>query len=86
MSAALEETMIASKPLPGSAEGSPPSLFDEYKQLAILEIESTKLRHTTFTAILSVSFLLPGLALQPAVGTAAISMPGLPALTLSKTV
>ncbi len=36
----------------------------EYKLLQSLELETTKLRHTTFTALISVSFLLPGLALQ----------------------
>lgn len=36
----------------------------EYKLLHTLELETTKLRHTTFTALISVSFLLPGLALQ----------------------
>jgi hypothetical protein len=62
------------------------TLFDEYKQLCVLESESTKLRHTTFTAILSVSMLLPGLALQPAVSGMAVSLPGLPDITLSKAV
>lgn len=36
----------------------------EYQLLQTLELETTKLRHTTFTALISVSFLLPGLALQ----------------------
>jgi hypothetical protein len=36
----------------------------EYELLQTLELEMTKLRHTTFTALISVSFLLPGLALQ----------------------
>lgn len=31
----------------------------EYELLQKLEIESTKIRHTTFTALLSVSFLIP---------------------------
>ncbi|ATG88582.1 hypothetical protein [Methylomonas koyamae] len=36
----------------------------EYELLMQLEIETTKMRHSTFTALLSVSFLLPGLALK----------------------
>jgi len=64
-----------------------PPLFEQYKQLANLEIESTKLRHTTFTAILAVSFLLPGLALKPEVELRAAPMlPGLAGFTLSKAV
>ena|SRR5918999_402110 len=35
-----------------------------YERLAALEIETAKQRHTTFTAILSISFLLPGFALR----------------------
>ena len=62
------------------------SLFDEYKQLCVLETETTKLRHTTFTAIVSVSMLLPGLALQPAISQSSISLPGIRTLTLSKAV
>jgi hypothetical protein len=34
----------------------------EYERLVSLEQETTKLRYTTFTAVLSVSFVLPGLA------------------------
>jgi sterol desaturase/sphingolipid hydroxylase (fatty acid hydroxylase superfamily) len=34
----------------------------EYERLVLLEQETTKLRYTTFTAVLSVSFVLPGLA------------------------
>ena len=63
-----------------------PSLFEQYKQLASLELESTKLRHTTFTAILAVSFLLPGLALKPEVESRGILLPGIPGFTLSKAV
>ena len=37
---------------------------EEYRYLSQLEIETTKTRHTTFTAILSISFVLPGMALQ----------------------
>jgi len=37
---------------------------EEYKYLSQLEIETTKTRHTTFTAILSISFVLPGMAIQ----------------------
>lgn len=37
---------------------------DEYKLLMKLEQESTKSRNTTFTAILSISFILPALALK----------------------
>jgi hypothetical protein len=36
----------------------------EYEMLAELERETTSTRHTTFTAILGVSFILPGLAVQ----------------------
>jgi len=38
--------------------------LEGYKILAQLEIETTKTRHTTFTALLSISFILPGLALN----------------------
>ena len=41
-----------------------PDKLREYELLQTLELEMTKLRHTTFTALISVSFLLPGLALQ----------------------
>ena len=37
--------------------------LEGYKILSQLEIETTKTRHTTFTALLSISFVLPGLAL-----------------------
>ena len=36
----------------------------EYELLAALERDTTQTRHTTFTAILSISFLLPGFAVQ----------------------
>jgi len=36
----------------------------EYRCLQELELDMTRVRHTTFTALISVSFLLPGLALQ----------------------
>jgi hypothetical protein len=36
----------------------------EYKCLQELELDMTRVRHNTFTALISVSFLLPGLALQ----------------------
>jgi hypothetical protein len=36
----------------------------EYELLMQLELETTKTRHTTFTALLSISFVLPGLALE----------------------
>lgn len=36
----------------------------QYELLADLEQKTTQLRHTTFTALLSISFLLPGLAFQ----------------------
>src|SRR4051794_6057638 len=62
------------------------SLAEEYKCLATLELESTKLRHTTFTAILAVSFLLPGLALRPEVESQRTFLAGLPSLSLSKAV
>ena len=38
--------------------------LDHYKQLMQLELETTKMRHTTFTALMSISFVLPGLALK----------------------
>jgi len=38
--------------------------IDEYKILSNIEIETTKFRYTNFTAILSISFILPGLAIQ----------------------
>jgi hypothetical protein len=66
--------------------GTEPSLFEQYKQLAILETETTKTRLTTFTAVLSVSFVLPGLALRPEVGSAVISLPWLPVIPLPKAV
>lgn len=34
----------------------------EYERLAQLELETTKLRYTTFTALLSISFVVAGLA------------------------
>jgi len=36
----------------------------EYERLSLLEQETTKLRLSTFTALLSISFLLPGLSLR----------------------
>ena len=36
----------------------------EYGKLTSLEQETTKTRHTTFTALISISFVLPGLALK----------------------
>lgn len=36
----------------------------EYEWLMQLELETTKLRQATFTALLSISFILPSLALQ----------------------
>ncbi len=36
----------------------------EYELLQKLEIETTKIRHTTFTALLSISFLIPGFSLK----------------------
>lgn len=38
----------------------------EYERLTVLEMETTKFRHTTFTALVSVSFLVPGLATKTA--------------------
>lgn len=38
--------------------------IDEYKILSNVEMETTKFRYTNFTAILSISFILPGLAIQ----------------------
>ena len=78
--------MTAPKISHALAREDPPSLFEQYKQLANLELETTKLRHTTFTAILAVSFILPGLALKPEVESQAASLPGLPGVTLSKAV
>ena len=40
------------------------SLEKEYELLARLEQETTRIRYTVFTALLSVSFLLPGLAIR----------------------
>ena len=37
---------------------------DQYKYLMQLELETAKMRYTTFTALISISFILPGLALQ----------------------
>jgi len=36
----------------------------EYDYLMQLELETTKIRHTTFTALLSISFILPGITLR----------------------
>ena len=36
----------------------------EYELLAQLEQETTRMRHTMFTALVSVSFILPGLAVK----------------------
>jgi hypothetical protein len=36
----------------------------EYERLTALEIETTKFRHSTFTALISVSFVVPGLAIK----------------------
>jgi hypothetical protein len=36
----------------------------EYEELAKLERSTTQMRHTTFTALISISFLLPGFAAQ----------------------
>jgi len=38
--------------------------MEEYKLLSSLEMETTKFRYTNFIAILSISFVLPGLAIQ----------------------
>jgi len=38
--------------------------LDEYRILSSIEMETTKIRYTNFTAILSISFILPGLAIQ----------------------
>ena len=38
--------------------------IDEYKILSNIEMETTKFRYLNFTAILSISFILPGLAIQ----------------------
>jgi hypothetical protein len=67
-------------------KGDPPSLFEQYKQLANLELETTKLRLATFAGILSVSFILPGLALKPEVESQASPLPWLRGLTISKAV
>lgn len=55
----------------------------EYNLLSELERSTNATRHTTFTALLSISFLLPGLALQA--GTAA-SVPVFATLTIQKLV
>jgi len=41
----------------------------EYDKLLSLEQETTKIRHTTFTALVSISFILPGLAIKTSVNT-----------------
>jgi|GEM_PF-5011790 len=67
-------------------ENNMPTKFEEYKQLAALEIESTKVRLTTFTTIISVSFLLPGLALRPEAEAHLVTIPGVSTITLSRAV
>lgn len=42
---------------------------EEYKYLSNLEMETTRFRYTTFTAILSTSFVLPGLSALPTLVT-----------------
>ena len=37
---------------------------EHYKQLKELEQETSKMRYTTFTALISISFILPGLSLK----------------------
>jgi hypothetical protein len=44
----------------------------EYDYLSKLELETAKLRHSTFTALLSISFLLPGLALRSEAGAVVV--------------
>ena len=39
-------------------------LETQHERLSQLELETTKMRHTTFTALVATSFLLPGLALN----------------------
>ena len=45
---------------------------EEYKLLAELERQTTNSRNSTFTAILSISFVVPGLALQSKAGNVMI--------------
>ena len=78
--------MTTHKVSPHIENAEKPSLFEQYKHLAMLEAESTNVRHKTFTAILSVSFLLPGLALRPEVSSNSITVLGFPGFTLSKAV
>ncbi len=40
------------------------SLIEEYKILSNMEMETTKFRYANFTALLSISFILPGLAIK----------------------
>ena len=62
---------------------NPMSAQKHYDHLARLELESTKTRYATFTAILSISMLLPALALRPeALGVGPI----LPGISLSQVV
>ena len=44
----------------------------EYDYLSKLELESTRLRHTTFTALLSISFIVAGLATKADTSTVVI--------------
>lgn len=49
----------------------------EYELLSDLESKTTATRHSTFTAILGISFVLPGLAVQ-ATNTCPVTILGLP--------
>jgi len=62
------------------------SLKEQYEQLAELERDTTKTRYTTFTAILSISFILPGLALRPEAEGKVVHLPGFHDVTLSQVV
>jgi hypothetical protein len=55
----------------------------EYERLSALERDMTRIRYTTFTALLAVSFVLPGLA--NSTGGGVVNLGGL-SITLSKAV
>jgi hypothetical protein len=73
-------------PASSGQQETTPSLIEQYKQLSSLEIETAKLRHTTFTAILSVSFIIPGLALQSKIENTPVPIPGFTNTTLHQVV
>ncbi len=50
-------------------------MWREYEQLAALERESTQMRYATFTAFLSISFLIAGLGTQQSSEEATVELP-----------